>query len=63
MIDFKIPAMSCGHCVSVITKTAQAADPGAQVQVDLPNHTVKVETSQSRESLAAALAKAGYAPA
>lgn len=62
MIDFKIPAMSCGHCVSVITKTAQAADPGAQVQVDLPSHTVKVETSQSRESLAAALAKAGYAP-
>jgi copper chaperone len=62
MIDFKIPAMSCGHCVSVITKTAQAADPGAQVQVDLPNHTVKVETSQSRESLSAALAKAGYAP-
>ena len=62
MIDFKIPAMSCGHCVSVITKTAQAADAGAEVQVDLPNHTVKVETSQSRESLAAALAKAGYAP-
>jgi copper chaperone len=62
MIDFKIPAMSCGHCVSFITKTAQAADPGAQVQVDLPNHTVKVETSQSRESLSAALAKAGYAP-
>ena len=62
MIDFKIPAMSCGHCVSVITRTAQAADPGALVQVDLASHTVKVETSQSRESLAAALAKAGYAP-
>ena len=45
MIEFKIPAMSCGHCVSVITKTAQAADPGAQVQVDLPHHTVTVETS------------------
>ena len=62
MIEFKIPAMSCGHCVSVITKTAQAADPGAQVEVDLPHHTVKVETSLSREFLAAALAKAGYSP-
>ncbi len=63
MIDFKIPAMSCGHCVGVITRTVQAVDPGAKVQVDLPTHTVRVETSQSRESLAAALATAGYAPA
>ncbi len=63
MIDFKIPAMSCGHCVGVITRTAQVADPNAKVQVDLPTHTVRVDTSQSRESLAAALADAGYAPA
>ena len=63
MIELKIPAMSCGHCVGVITHTAQAADPRATVQADLSTHTVRVETSQSRQSLAAALAQAGYAPA
>ncbi|MDQ6627933.1 MAG: heavy-metal-associated domain-containing protein [Pseudomonadota bacterium] len=62
MIDFKIPSMSCGHCAGVITHTAQVADPNAKVHVDLPTHTVRVDTSQSRESLAAALADAGYAP-
>lgn len=63
MIDFKIPSMSCGHCVGVITKAIKAADPAAEVRVDLPTQTVKVETTQSRDALAAALTRAGYAPA
>ncbi len=63
MIDFKIPSMSCGHCVGVITKTVKAADPAADVQVDLPSHAVHVKTTQSRETLVAALTQAGYAPA
>ena len=62
-MDFQIPTMSCGHCVGVITKTLKAADPAAEMQFDLPHHRVSVQTSQSRETLAGALAKAGYAPA
>ena len=62
MIDFKIPSMSCGHCVGVITKTVKAADPSAEVQFDLSNHLVHVETTQSKETMAMALTKAGYAP-
>ena len=55
MISFNVPSMSCGHCVGVITKSVKAADPTAEVRVDLPSHTVRVETTQSRESMAATL--------
>ncbi len=63
MLEFKIPTMSCGHCVGVITKLLQQSDAQARVEVDLPNHTVRVESTAEREMLVAALSQAGYAPA
>ena len=63
MFDFQIPSMSCSHCVGVITKTVQGVDPRAEVSADLPSHRVRVESTGTRESLVAALAAAGYAPA
>ncbi|MGZ5132561.1 MAG: heavy-metal-associated domain-containing protein [Caldimonas sp.] len=63
MFDFKIPDMSCGHCVGVITTTVKSLDPRAEVSTDLPSHTVRVESTATREARAAALAEAGYAPA
>jgi copper chaperone len=63
MFDFRIPAMSCGHCVGVITKTVKEVDPRAEVTADLPSHAVRVDSTETRERLVAALAAAGYAPA
>ena len=63
MVDFKIPSMSCGHCVGVVTQAVKSVDASAGVTVDLPSHTVQVDTAQSREALAQALSQAGYAPA
>lgn len=62
MLEFKIPDMSCGHCVGVVTKTVKQTDPQATVEVDLAAHLVRVESSAARATLAAALADAGYAP-
>ena len=62
MIEFKIDAMTCGHCAGVVTKTVQSLDTAAKVDIDLPTHQVKVDTSADRERLAAALADAGYPP-
>lgn len=59
-MEFNIPAMSCGHCAGVITQTVKALDPAAQVNVDLAAKKVVVESSQDRQSVAAALAEAGY---
>ncbi len=63
MMEFKVDAMSCGHCVSAVTETVKAVDPQARVDVDLPGKTVKIESSQDRARLAHALTEAGYPPA
>jgi len=62
MFEFNVDAMSCGHCVSAVTKAVKGADPQAKVEVDLTNHKVRVETTEDRETVAAALADAGYPP-
>ena len=62
MIDFEVPAMSCGHCVQTITRTVQRVDPAAQVQVDLPTHRVRIVSTLAAAPFRAALADEGYAP-
>ncbi|HWK83217.1 MAG TPA: cation transporter, partial [Caldimonas sp.] len=52
----------CGHCVRAVTEAVKAADPKAAVAVDLAALSVKVESAAPRETLAAALAEAGYPP-
>jgi copper chaperone len=63
MIEFEIPAISCGHCVRAVTEAVHAADPQAQVQIDLPTRHVSVQTTAPREALVARLVEAGYPPA
>ncbi|HZY20211.1 MAG TPA: heavy-metal-associated domain-containing protein [Ramlibacter sp.] len=62
MHEFKLPTMSCGHCVRAVTEAAQEVDPQARVEVDLARKEARVESSQARERFVAALAEAGYAP-
>ena len=52
MIAFEVKDMTCGHCVSTITKALKAADRDAQVQIDLARHLVKVEpaTADAQEN-------------
>ena len=60
MTEFNVNAMSCGHCVSMVTKTVKALDPQARVEVDLATRKVKVESTEDRATIAAALEEAGY---
>ncbi|MBL8343862.1 MAG: heavy-metal-associated domain-containing protein [Rubrivivax sp.] len=62
MIEWTIPTMTCGHCVGVVTRTVRAADPNAEVQIDLASHTVRVDTGEDPALIAKALAAAGYTP-
>jgi copper chaperone len=62
MLELKISAMSCGHCVRAVTEAVQAVDPQATVQVDLPSKTARIESSADRQALLASLAEAGYSP-
>jgi copper chaperone len=63
MIELKLPDMTCGHCVRTVTKTVQAVDAQAKVEIDLPTHQVRIESSRDREAFAKALTDEGYAPA
>mgnify|MGYP003439027702 FL=1 len=63
MIAFEVKDMTCGHCVSTITKALKAADRDAEVQIDLATHRVQVEpVSADAEELAEAIKDAGYTP-
>jgi len=63
MHHFKLPDMSCGHCVAAITEALRAADAQARIEVDRDTQTADVESALPRETLAAALTEAGYPPA
>lgn len=63
MLQFDLPAMSCDHCVRVVTDVVRALDAQARVDADLASHTVRVDTTAPQPAVAAALAEAGYPPA
>ena len=63
MNTFEVNDMTCGHCVSAITKVVNAVAPGAEVQIDLATHRVSIgSTAVDAKQLAAAIADAGYTP-
>lgn len=60
---FRVNDMTCGHCVSTITKAIKAADKDAKVTIDLAQHLVMVEpTEADAQDLTDAIAEAGYTP-
>jgi len=63
MIEFQIPDMTCGHCVSMVSSTLALVDPDCKVSVDLAQHKVSVQTTEERSALVEALTEAGYPPA
>lgn len=63
MIAFEVKDMTCGHCVSTITKAVRATDKEAKVQIDLATHRVQIEPTESSASeLSDAIKDAGYTP-
>ena len=63
MVTFEVNDMTCGHCVSAITKAVAFVDPGAKVQVDLASHRVQIEPTASTVAvLGDAIKTAGYTP-
>jgi copper chaperone len=61
MIEIKLPTMTCGHCVATVTRTVQAVDARAKVDIDLPAQRVRIESQLPKEAFARALAEEGYA--
>jgi copper chaperone len=60
MIELTLPTMTCGHCVKTVTATVQRLDAAASVRIDLPRHTVQIESTRPADELKKALAEEGY---
>jgi len=52
--------MTCGGCISAVTKAIQAHDPQAKVQADLASQIVILETSLSAAQASQIMADAGF---
>lgn len=57
---FNVKGMSCGHCVRAVTQAIQARDAAAQVQVDLADGEVRVDSRLPEEALLEAIRGEGY---
>lgn len=60
---FQVTGMTCGHCEKAVTRAIQRVDPQAEVKIDRSLNKVDVQSQQSRETLAKAIAEEGYAVA
>ena len=60
MIELRVEGMTCGHCVSAVTRAVKAVDPEANVRVDLESGRVRVDGRNSADALGRAIAEAGY---
>jgi copper chaperone len=60
--QFKVPGVSCGHCVSAVTKEVSALSGVQKVEVALDTKLVTVAHSDAVDSAAivAAIQEAGY---
>jgi copper chaperone len=59
-LQFKIPGMSCGGCLSTIAKVIKTVDANATIQGDPQTKIVLVETKSLEPEIKVALAQAGY---
>jgi copper chaperone len=57
---FTVTGMTCGHCERAVKNAVQQLDPQAQVNIDRAANRVEVDSTQTREALAKAIAEEGY---
>lgn len=57
--SYIVNGMSCGGCAKSVTNAIQAAQPGAEVEVDLEAKTVRV-SGASEEIVKEAVSDAGF---
>ena len=57
---FNVQGMTCGHCEKAVTRALKQLDPQAEVKIDRVANKVEVDSGQTRDALAKAIADEGY---
>lgn len=61
MLAYRVPDMTCSHCVNAITRAIHAVQDGARVEVDLARHVVQVDLPTAHaDAVQRAIVAAGY---
>jgi len=60
MLNLTVSGMTCGHCVSAVTKAVKAVPGAEDVAVDLARGEVKVGGNPDSGAVRAAIADEGY---
>ena len=60
-MNIDVQGMTCGHCVRAVEQAIKAADTQAQVQVELADGRVRVQSSLAAESVLRLIEAEGYA--
>lgn len=60
MLVIKVKGISCGHCVSAITKALAELDKTAKIQIDKASQTVRFNGDADQEEVVLAIQEAGY---
>jgi len=60
MLNLNVSGMTCGHCVSAVTKAVKAVPGAEDVAVDLALGEVRVGGNPDPEAVRAAIAEEGY---
>jgi copper chaperone len=59
-LQLKVTNMTCGGCVSAITKAIKTVDANASIQCDPKTKIVLVETESSESAIKTAISQIGY---
>jgi copper chaperone len=60
MYELQVEGMTCAGCVRSVTKSVQAVDADAKVDVDLASKKVRIDSRASLDSVTSAIDDAGY---
>lgn len=60
MLNLKVDGMSCGHCVSTITKAIQSKYPKASANIDLSTQEIQIEGIENEKDVIQLIEQTGY---
>jgi len=60
MLHLKVSGMTCGHCVSAVSRAVRAVPGAEHVAVDLDRGEVTVQGNPDPSAVRAAIAEEGY---
>ncbi|MNJ96725.1 Heavy-metal-associated domain protein [compost metagenome] len=60
MYEFKVQGLTCKNCVKSLKEAIHSIDPKADLEVNLPAQTIKVQNAIDLKSIEGVIEKEGY---